>query len=337
MRKDRIRRIALLCLLAGVLLTGCTVKREASQWQVHHDQAMDELRDGYYDEAIANFTAAIEADPIRPESYVGRGQAYLTYPAYLADSNDGAYYMEKAQADFEQALKLDKGNVDAWLGLTDLCLVQNDFPGAVDTLKEALDATGMDETILQQLNEIEGMLEGNRRVEEAFETFLAEKGYLSYLDEWYYEQPKEYAMVELNWDGQDELLITGGGDMGFFNFAVFVYDEDRDAVVPAEIENNVMESQYVGQYYASILYSAENRALVYRELNNGMFFDSVTFSGLKDPATLTTLFALSFETDGQTEEKHYSKYMDGQSQSITEEAFERSIDEAAAIDFTPLP
>ena len=80
MRKHRIRRIALLCLLAGLLLTGCTVKREASQWQVHHDQAMDELRDGYYDEAIANFTAAIEADPMKAESYAGRGQAYLTYP-----------------------------------------------------------------------------------------------------------------------------------------------------------------------------------------------------------------------------------------------------------------
>ena len=331
MRKHRIRRIALLCLLAGVLLTGCTVKREASQWQVHHDQAMDELRDGYYDEAIADFTAAIEADPMKAESYAGRGQAYLTYPG------DSADYLEEAQADFEQALKLDEGNVDAWLGLTDLCLLREDTQGAVDTLKEALDATGMDETILQQLNEIEGLLEGNRRAEEAFEAFLAEKGYLSYLDEWYYEQPKEYAMVELNWDGQDELLITGGGDMGFFNFAVFVYDQDSDTVIPAEIENNVMGSRYVGQYFASILYSAEHRALVYRELNNGMFFDSVTFSGLEDPATLTALFSLSFETDGQTEETHYSKYMDGQSQSITEEAFERSMDEAAVIDFTPLP
>ena len=107
MRKHRIRRIALLCLLAGLLLTGCTVKREASQWQVHHDQAMDELRDGYYDEAIANFTAAIEADPMKAESYAGRGQAYLIYPG------DSADYLEEAQADFEQALKLDEGNVDA--------------------------------------------------------------------------------------------------------------------------------------------------------------------------------------------------------------------------------
>lgn len=154
MRKDRICRTALLCLLAGLLLTGCTVKREASQWQVHHDQAMDELRDGYYDEAIANFTAAIEADPMRAESYAGRGQAYLTYPAYLADSNDGAYYMEHARTDFEQALKLDKGNVDAWLGMADLCLVQNDFPGAVDTLKEALEQTGEDERIAERLDEL---------------------------------------------------------------------------------------------------------------------------------------------------------------------------------------
>lgn len=331
MRKDRIRRAALLCLLAGLLLTGCTVKRERSQWQVHHDQAMDELRDGYYDEAIADFTAAIEADPIRPESYTGRGQAYLTYPG------DDTAYLDEARADFEQALKLDEGNVDAWLGMADLCLLREDTQGAVDTLKEALEYTGMDESILQQLNDIEGMLDGSRKAEEAFEAFLDEKGYLSYLDEWYYEQPKEYAMVELNWDGQDELLITGGGDMGFFNFAVFVYDQNSDAVVPAEMESNAMGSRYVGQYFASILYSAENRALVYRELNNGMFFDIVTFSGLKNPATLTTLFSLSFETDGQTEETHYSKYMDGQNQSITEEAFERSIDEAAAIDFTSLP
>ena len=58
MRKHRIRRIALLCLLAGLLLTGCTVKREASQWQGHHEPGMGELRDGYYAEAIANLTAA---------------------------------------------------------------------------------------------------------------------------------------------------------------------------------------------------------------------------------------------------------------------------------------
>lgn len=331
MRNNRICRAALLCLLAGLLLTGCTVKRTAGQWQEHYDQGMDYLRDGYYDKAIISLNAALEADPNRAEIYVGRGQAYLTYPG------DDADYLDQARADFEQALTLDPSNPKAWICLADVYLAREDREGAVSLLKEALDQTAMDEEILQRINDLESLLDPGLGSEEAFSAFLEEKGYLEYLEGWCYGEPARYAMAELNWDGRDELVLTGPGDMGFYNFAVFAYDQESGRVVPARLEENVLEEDYVGQYYGSIQYSAENRALVYRELNNGRMFDMILYAGLESPSSLATLFALTLETDGERGETSYRKYVGGQIQPMTAEAFADSAKEAVSLDFAPLP
>ena len=332
MNKPRVCRAALLCLLAaGLLLTGCTVKRTASQWQEHYDQGMAYLRDGYYDEALTSLNAALEADPNRAEIYVGRGMAYLSYPG------DGWDYVDEAQADFEQALSLDPSNPEAWICLADVYLIREDTEGAVNILKEALDHTAMDEDILQRINDLESLLDPGLGSEEAFSAFLEGKGYLEYLEGWCYGEPAQYAMAELNWDGRDELVLTGPGDMGFYNFAVFAYDQESGQVVPARLEENVLEEDYVGQYYGSLQYSAENRALVYRELNNGRMFDVILYAGLESPSSLTTLFVLTLETDGQSGETSYRKYVGGETHTMTAEAFEDSVEEAVPLDLAPLP
>lgn len=156
MKKHRIRRAALLCLLAaGLLLTGCTVKRTASQWQEHYDQGMDYLRDGYYDEALSSFNAALEADPGRAEVYVGRGMAYFSYPG------DGRDHVDQAQADFEQALTLDPSNPEAWICLADVYLAREDTEGAVDLLNDGLESTHGDEQVAERLNELQEILNEN--------------------------------------------------------------------------------------------------------------------------------------------------------------------------------
>ena len=61
-----------LCLLA-LCLSGCScAKRTEERWNEQYDVGMQYLLEGDYQEAILAFTATIEIDPMRPESYLER-------------------------------------------------------------------------------------------------------------------------------------------------------------------------------------------------------------------------------------------------------------------------
>ena len=65
-----------LCLLLALLtLTACGTR--APTWQEQYDLGVRYLRDGNYEEAILAFSAAIEIDPKRTETYVSLAEAYV--------------------------------------------------------------------------------------------------------------------------------------------------------------------------------------------------------------------------------------------------------------------
>jgi tetratricopeptide (TPR) repeat protein len=65
-------------------------------------KAVAALSNEQYDKAIAAYTEAIKRDPKYPYAYIGRGDAYLL-------KGD----LDRAQLDYDQALRLDPQNEEA--------------------------------------------------------------------------------------------------------------------------------------------------------------------------------------------------------------------------------
>lgn len=141
----RITRVVLPFLLALAL---CACGQKATTWQEQYDLGVRYLSDGNYEGAILAFTAAIEIDPKRPETYIGRGAAYI-------GRGETAENLAAAQADYEKAIELDNTNVTAYLSLADVYIRLGEYDKAIELLREVLDRTGDDTEITDKLAELE--------------------------------------------------------------------------------------------------------------------------------------------------------------------------------------
>ena len=143
------KRICSWLLTLALVLGLCACGQSAqAKWQEQYDLGVRYLSEGNYEEAIIAFTAAIDIDPKRPAGFVGRGDAY----ALSGDTEDN---LSAAQADYEAAIALDETLPGAWLGLVDVYIRQGDYDKALETLREALEKTGNDQSIADKLAEME--------------------------------------------------------------------------------------------------------------------------------------------------------------------------------------
>lgn len=130
----------LLFVAAAMLFCACTAKdglaesaqetMQAPSWQAQYDLGVRYLSEGNYEEAIIAFTAAIEIESMRAESYLGRAQAYDK----LNDSN--------AIADYLEAINLDGKMLEAYKGLLSLYKRHGMDEAYCNLLRKAFDATG---------------------------------------------------------------------------------------------------------------------------------------------------------------------------------------------------
>ena len=122
-------------LAALLLLTACKSKVERVQEQL--DLGQRYLQELNYTEAILAFTQAIEIDPRQAEAYAGRADAYMG----LYESG-GEENLQLAQADYEEALRLDDQQVEVYLRLAALYTQQGDTEKALALLRQGYEATG---------------------------------------------------------------------------------------------------------------------------------------------------------------------------------------------------
>ena len=357
--------LSLLCvLLAACLLAGCGEKQESS-WQDQYDLGVRYLDEGSYEEAILAFTAAIELDPKRPEAYVGRGQAYVA-------SGETEDNLAAAQADYEAALELDDTLAEAWLGLADVYVIRGDPEKAQELLEEARDKTGDNQDVLDRLEELlkelepeepapqpdESQPDGSQPENQPdsqpggteaqgqkvdaraqFDQFLADKGYASYLGEWSYGQPQEYALLDVDGDGYEELIISGRGELiEFAGLAIFRLDAQSGRILPVQIYTPNMEGGTVGQFFNTLEYSRQYRALVFSELRTAYMYGDYGFYVLEGDR-LSAAFSIGYEvtTDGTSEVTSYSIYRDGASEPLTQEEYEAYHGGTEVVQFQPLP
>lgn len=127
------KKICLLIALALVLLL-CTACDKGT-WEEHYDLGMKYLSEENYEEAVVEFTAAIEIDDTKPEAFLGRAKAY----AFLGDS------YEQAIADFEKVIELNPKSTDAYLGLADIYRKRGNKDELNSILNKALEKVSKDD------------------------------------------------------------------------------------------------------------------------------------------------------------------------------------------------
>lgn len=168
----------LVCLLLALLLTlsvaACsdkdtdkdeddTGKKEESSkdkdpsvsWRDEFERGQELLEDEEYDDAIDALSNAIDAKDDRAEIYIARGQAY--------QGKGGKSALRKAKSDFESALELDEENEDAWVGLVQVLLDQEEYDDAADKAQEGLDALGSSRQLERLLDKAEDGAGGSDR------------------------------------------------------------------------------------------------------------------------------------------------------------------------------
>ena len=82
------------CLLLGLCACGGSSTESPGSWQEQYDLGIRYLSEGNYEEAIIAFTAAIEIDPKRVDSYLGLADTYEA----MGDTEGAAHVIEDAIA-----------------------------------------------------------------------------------------------------------------------------------------------------------------------------------------------------------------------------------------------
>ena len=133
----RINTLFLIIVLM-VSMIGCGKNIQAA-WQENYDLGMRYLTEGSYEEAILSFTAAIEIDAKRIDSYIGRGDAYV-----LWGDTDESVMIEKyelALADFLKAVELGDQNADTYMKAANMYVGIGDIDAAIQILWKGSNST----------------------------------------------------------------------------------------------------------------------------------------------------------------------------------------------------
>ena len=169
---------AAFCLLAAVmLLSACQPagesaadggqtnvdrpSQEAMDWRSQYDLGIRLLNEGNYEEAILAFTAAIEIDAKRPQTYMGRGDAYVAIAqeemvgmeenAQLTADASAAY--QNAAADYVTVTELDSGIAEAYEKAAQTYVALGDIEAAIAILEQGVEETG-DEGLAEYLEKL---------------------------------------------------------------------------------------------------------------------------------------------------------------------------------------
>jgi tetratricopeptide (TPR) repeat protein len=153
--------VLLLIVFIGMLLyLGCATTSEEKNVTEFNKQGFDYAKQGQYDQAISDFSKALEINPRNTEAYYNRGIAYYNQGRYdqavsdfnmvleISAGNEKAYYnrgisyykqgqYDKAISDFNKALKIEPGYEKA-SNMRRLAYVEDQYEKELSELNEQI-------------------------------------------------------------------------------------------------------------------------------------------------------------------------------------------------------
>lgn len=141
----------LLCLVLAAILLFPMLKKGGTALQQHLRLGQRYLDELDYNNAVLEFTSAIEIDGRSTPAYVGRGQAYLGLQEYSRAEQDFTFVIEN----------LDAGNVDAYVGRAQSYIAHGETDKAMADIDRA-EANGLSQTRADDLRrDAENALSGS--------------------------------------------------------------------------------------------------------------------------------------------------------------------------------
>lgn len=141
-------------LLILILLTACS-----NTWQKHYELGNKYLSEGNYEEAIIEFTAAIEIDEKNSDAFEQRGSTYLLL-AEMAKADRDVFteltkneLEQKAEADFLQAIEIGTEQENTFLRLGEFYQEKEKFDVCLEVLEKGYERTKSTE-IKQFMDEV---------------------------------------------------------------------------------------------------------------------------------------------------------------------------------------
>ena len=147
-------------------------------------------------------------------------------------------------------------------------------------------------------------------VNSIYQEYIKNKEYNDYIkDEWKSNNPSQYAIIDIDQDGENELIIRDEND-GCSSFSVFRYNDDEQKVIGIDIENILgyenENTYHVSQFYGEMLYSCKYKAIVYHE-NGNPYLNQVVYQSI-DGNVLKDKFSILVDTNNIEKKPYYTLY-----------------------------
>ncbi len=219
---------------------------------------------------------------------------------------------------------------------------QNPEPIKIKIIVDGNSKNATDEVVVKtDFSDITTVVLNNEKIDlnTIYLNFLSSKGYNDLIIDWYGVIPTDYAIMDINQDGKEELIVSGSqGLSAFYSFAIFGYDEENDSVfcytydTDNDASGNLKDNSGLLQYYGSLSYSSKYKSLMYSVTNDGIDNHYFSFDSLKDKKIYTE-FMLVMETDYDTQIRSYY----ANDKEIDEATYNSYIDEPKLIEWTKIP
>lgn len=161
-----------------------------------------------------------------------------------------------------------------------------------------------------------------------WESFLANKSYLNYWDT-ETSSPSEYAQIDIDGDGVEEMIILGSEGSGFYNYLLFSYNDSSNTIEPLCFDSSVSSSN-IRSCYGQMRYSSQFNALSTSAFKPFSECGDITYY-CKDDTTMTQYISVGWDTDSS------GLYYYAGTDRITEEEKDQYIEELTTINFLELP
>lgn len=196
-----------------LLVTSCG----QDMWEVHYEAGMAYLDENNYEEAIAEFAAAIEADAERPEAYVKRADAnVLIFDQTESNTDEVTVLLNNAENDYLKSLKLDNTNIQVYELLATVYDKQNRLENAIDIAEEGYSITD-DEELSALAKMYENILTGREFKEFFYNNF---------------SDSDKVILADVTHDDKKEMLVIHqSGDYEMLHNELAVYRYDRESGV----------------------------------------------------------------------------------------------------------
>lgn len=161
-----------------------------------------------------------------------------------------------------------------------------------------------------------------------WKSFLANKSYLNYWDT-ETSSPSEYAQIDIDGDGVEEMIILGSEGSGFYNYLLFSYNDSSNTIEPLCFDSSVSSSN-IRSCYGQMRYSSQFNALSTSAFKPFSECGDITYY-CKDDTTMTQYISVGWGTDSS------GLYYYAGTDRITEEEKDQYIEELTTINFLELP